>query len=62
MAAAAASSGSADIVEFVREGKNRWVFIGGLAATIVVLAVIGRVANAALERVVSGGGGGGTDR
>ncbi len=56
MAAAAASTGSADIVDFVREGRNRWVFIGGLVATIVVLAVIGRVANAALERVVAGGG------
>jgi len=54
LAATAAASGSADIVDFVAEGRNRWIFFGGLAATLVVLAVIGRIANAALERFARG--------
>jgi uncharacterized membrane protein YdjX (TVP38/TMEM64 family) len=57
LAAAAAASGSADIVDFVAEKRNRWMFIGGLVATVIVLAVIGRIANRALERFAEGSAG-----
>lgn len=50
LAAAAAASGSADIVDFLAEKRNRWMFVGGLVATVIMLAVIGRIANRALER------------
>lgn len=54
-AASAKASGAKDIVAFVRDGKNAGIVIGGLVVTIVVLVVIGRIANRALERAAATG-------
>ncbi len=50
-AAAAASSGAKDIQSFVRDGLGLGVFIGGIVVMCIVLAIIGSIANRAIERV-----------
>lgn len=51
-AAAAADSGAKDIQAFVKDGMGLWVFIGGIVVMLIVLAIIGHIANRAIERVV----------
>jgi len=53
LAASAASTGAENIQTFVKQGKNGWVFAGSLVAFIVVLAVIGALANKAIEKVTT---------
>jgi uncharacterized membrane protein YdjX (TVP38/TMEM64 family) len=55
LAAAAASSGAADIQSFVSSSrKNVYLLIGGIAAMIIVLGIIGAIANKAIARVTGG--------
>lgn len=49
--AAAASAESRDIQEFIKQGPGLAVFIGGAVVMMIVLGVIGVIANRALERV-----------
>jgi uncharacterized membrane protein YdjX (TVP38/TMEM64 family) len=51
-AAASARTQAKDIQTFVSDGPGLLVFIGGVVAMLVVLAVIGTIANHAIERVV----------
>ena len=50
-AAAAQSTGAEDIQAFVREGLGIWVMIGGIVAMIIVIAVIGVLAQRALTQL-----------
>lgn len=49
--AAAASREARDIVEFVREGPGPIILIGGIVLMFIVLAIIGAIANHALQRL-----------
>lgn len=51
-AAAAAKTGATDIQAFVKEGPGTFILIGGLVVMFIVLAIIARIANAAIARVV----------
>jgi len=52
-ASEAERTGARDIQEFVREGPGLAVALGGLAVMIVVLGVLGSIANHALARMTS---------
>ncbi|MFK7960716.1 MAG: TVP38/TMEM64 family protein [Phycisphaerales bacterium] len=54
-AASAAATGADDIVAFARDGKNRWLLIGGVVLMIFTIFIIGRIANRALERAAASG-------
>ena len=45
--------GGAQLNELTFEGPDRWVVIAGIALTLIVLAVIGRIANNAIARVTA---------
>lgn len=55
MAAAAAQTGAKDIQAFVKSGPGPAYLIGGLVALVIALAIIGRLANKAVEKVARGG-------
>ncbi|MBT4768113.1 MAG: hypothetical protein HOO04_07115, partial [Phycisphaerae bacterium] len=47
------ASGAKDLQEFISDGPGFWVFAGGIAAMIVVLAVIASIAKKALAKVAN---------
>lgn len=51
-AAAGAATGAADIQTFVADGPGLWWFLVGLVSLVVVLGIIGRIANKAIARVL----------
>ena len=53
LAAAGSASGAKDLQEFIGDGPGFWVFAGGIAAMIVVLAVIASIAKKALAKVAN---------
>ncbi|MGE4197970.1 MAG: TVP38/TMEM64 family protein, partial [Phycisphaerales bacterium] len=50
--AATTAGAPTDILTFVKHG-NTWVIIGGLAVFVIVLAIIGALANKAIDRVTA---------
>lgn len=59
-ASAARASGSKDIQSFVADGPGWWVFAAGIALMVGVFAVLGKMANAALEKYGAAPDGGAT--
>lgn len=55
LAAAAVSSGATDIVKVYRETPS-WAFFGGIAASVVAIALIGWMAERALSQIVKDDG------
>lgn len=53
LAAAGKSTGAKDIQTFVSEG-NLWLFIGGFVTFLIVLGIIGVLANKAIAKVTTG--------
>lgn len=52
LAAAAASSGAEGIRDFLSQSaRNKYLLVGGIAVMVVVLAIIGKIAERALARV-----------
>lgn len=51
-AAAAAESGAEDIQSFVKHGLGPWWLLGGIVVMLIVLGIIGAIANKAIDRVV----------
>lgn len=49
-AAAAKSAGAEDIQSFVSDGPGWWVFVAGVVLMVAVFAILGRMANLALEK------------
>ncbi len=60
LAHAAASTGATDIQSFVKQPGGGWMLAIGVGSTLVVVAIIGQMAKAALRRVVPGGDAGTT--
>jgi uncharacterized membrane protein YdjX (TVP38/TMEM64 family) len=62
-AAASHAAGDAGLGAFVRESRqNKFIIIGGIAATVVVLAVVGHIGNKALARATRMGAPGAPSR
>ena len=53
MAATAAATGSEDIQSFVKEGPGLTILIIGIVITIIVLMILGWVANKTIDRVLN---------
>ncbi len=53
-AAIGAASGSRDIQEFIKDGPGPWIFAGGVIVMLIVLAVLGSIANKAIARLDAG--------
>lgn len=53
-AAAAAGTGARDIQTFVKDGPGALVMVGGIVVMLIVLVILGRIGNAAIQRVVPG--------
>lgn len=54
LASAAAATGATDIQSFVKEKGNIWILAGGMVVFMVVLGIIGMLANRAIAKVTSG--------
>lgn len=52
LAAAAASTGAKDIQSFADDGEGKWMLVGGIAVLAIVLWIIGKIGQAALERAL----------
>lgn len=51
-AAAAANTGAEDIQSFVKHGLGMWWMLGGLVVMLIVLGILGLIANRAIDQVV----------
>ncbi len=58
LAHAASSAGATDIQSFVKQPGGGWILAAGVVTTVVVIAIIGAMAKAALRRVLPASGSG----
>lgn len=56
LAAYGRSHGARDIQELVRQAKGPWYIVGGIILTLIAFAIIGAIANHALQRVTGRSG------